>query len=134
MVAQTKYRVTPVLRLGAGALMLNAWDWTVTIEKAITFAIRHTYCGESERLVTLPIKIEHANIIFMKPVTKNKLIEDSMADLIVLGKRYIYSTRMAASIPTPNTIKHELTAKIKILTLLRSSLSLCAEYIEHNIN
>merc|ERR1712030_272099 len=30
VVDQTKYRVTPVLRLGAGALMLNAWDWTVT--------------------------------------------------------------------------------------------------------
>ena len=36
-VAQTKYRVTPVLRLGAGALMLNAWDWTVTIYKLIYY-------------------------------------------------------------------------------------------------
>ena len=26
-----QYRITPVPRLGAGALMLNAWDWTVTI-------------------------------------------------------------------------------------------------------
>ena len=24
------YCITPVPRLGAGALMLNAWDWTVT--------------------------------------------------------------------------------------------------------
>ena len=47
-----------------------------TIEKAITFSIRHTYCGESERLVTLPIKIEQANIIFLKPIIKSKLIED----------------------------------------------------------
>ena len=30
--------------------------WNI-IEKAITFSIRHTYCGESERLVILPIKI-----------------------------------------------------------------------------
>ena len=71
---------------------------------------------------------------------KNKLIEDTLADLLVLGKRYIYSTRMAETIPTPITIKHELVARIKILTLLRSSLSLnfslsklSAEYIEHNI-
>ena len=110
--------------------------WNI-IEKAITFSIRHTYCGESERLVTLPIKIEQANIIFMKQVTKNKL----MADLIVLGKRYIYSTRMATSIPTLNTIKYELATKTKILTLLRSSLSLsfsltklCAEFIESSID
>ena len=92
-------------------------------------------------MVTLPIKIEQANIIFMKPITKNKLIEDSMADLIVLGKRYIYSTRMATSIPTLNKIKYELATKIKILTLLRSSLSLsfsltklCAEFIESRID
>ena len=77
----------------------------------------------------------------MKPITKNKLIEDSMADLIVLGKRHIYSTRMATSIPTLNTIKYELSTKIKILTLLRSSLSLsflltklCAEFIESSID
>ena len=119
-------------------LAKQVWN---TIEKAITFSIRHTYCGESESQVTLPIKIEQANIIFMKPITKNKLIEDSMADLIVLGKRYIYSTRMATSIPTLNTIKYELATKIKILTLLRSSLSLsfsltklCAEYIESCID
>ena len=92
--------------------------WNI-IEKAIAFSIGHTYCGESERLVTLPIKFERENIIFMKPVTKNKLIEYSMADLIVLGKRYIYSTRMAATIPTQNTIQHKFTANIKILTLLR---------------
>ena len=77
----------------------------------------------------------------MKPVTKNKLIEDTLANLLVLGKRYIYSTRMAETIPTPITIKHELVARIKILTLLRSSLSLnfsisklSAEYIENSIN
>ena len=29
--SHTQYRITPVPRLGAGALMLNAWDWTVTI-------------------------------------------------------------------------------------------------------
>ena len=111
------------------------------IEKAITFTIRHTYGRESEKLVTLPIKLEQANIMFMKPVTKNKLIEDTLANLLVLGKRYIYSTRMAETIPTPITIKHELVARIKILTLLRSSLSLnfslsklSAEYIEHSIN
>ena len=28
--SHTQYRITPVPRLGAGALMLNAWDWTVT--------------------------------------------------------------------------------------------------------
>ena len=28
----THYHITPVPRLGAGALMLNAWDWTVTIK------------------------------------------------------------------------------------------------------
>ena len=30
--SHTHYHVTPVPMLGAGALMLNAWDWTVTIE------------------------------------------------------------------------------------------------------
>ena len=29
--SHTHYCITPVPRLGAGALMLNAWDWTVTI-------------------------------------------------------------------------------------------------------
>ena len=29
--SHTHYRITPVPILGAGALMLNAWDWTVTI-------------------------------------------------------------------------------------------------------
>ena len=29
--SHTHYHVTPVPMLGAGALMLNAWDWTVTI-------------------------------------------------------------------------------------------------------
>ena len=29
--SHTHYHVTPVPRLGAGVLMLNAWDWTVTI-------------------------------------------------------------------------------------------------------
>ena len=29
--SHTQYRITPVPILGAGALMLNAWDWTVTI-------------------------------------------------------------------------------------------------------
>ena len=29
--SHTHYRITPVPRLGAGALMLNAWDWTVTM-------------------------------------------------------------------------------------------------------
>ena len=28
--SHTHYSVTPAPRLGAGALMLNAWDWTVT--------------------------------------------------------------------------------------------------------
>ena len=28
--SHTHYCITPVPRLGAGALMLNAWDWTVT--------------------------------------------------------------------------------------------------------
>ena len=28
--SHTQYRITPVPILGAGALMLNAWDWTVT--------------------------------------------------------------------------------------------------------
>ena len=28
--SHTHYRITPVPILGAGALMLNAWDWTVT--------------------------------------------------------------------------------------------------------
>ena len=28
--SHTHYRITPVPMLGAGALMLNAWDWTVT--------------------------------------------------------------------------------------------------------
>ena len=108
------------------------------IEKAITFAARHTQGGEN---ITLPIKLEQANIMFMKPTTKNKLTEDALADLLVIGKRYIYSTRMAETIPTPITIKHELVARIKILTLLRSSLSLnfslsklSAEYVEHSIN
>ena len=44
VVAQTKYRVTPVLRLGAGALMLNAWDWTVTkIVHSLYFSIFDIY-------------------------------------------------------------------------------------------
>ena len=30
--SHTQYRITPVRRLGSGALMLNAWDWTVTKE------------------------------------------------------------------------------------------------------
>ena len=29
--SHTQYRITPVPMLGAGTLMLNAWDWTVTI-------------------------------------------------------------------------------------------------------
>ena len=29
--SHTHYCITPVPILGAGALMLNAWDWTVTI-------------------------------------------------------------------------------------------------------
>ena len=29
--SHTQYRITPVPILGAGALMLNTWDWTVTI-------------------------------------------------------------------------------------------------------
>ena len=29
--SHTHYCITPVPMLGAGALMLNAWDWTVTI-------------------------------------------------------------------------------------------------------
>ena len=28
--SHTHYCITPVPMLGAGALMLNAWDWTVT--------------------------------------------------------------------------------------------------------
>jgi len=28
--SHTQYHITPVPRLGAGALMLNVWDWTVT--------------------------------------------------------------------------------------------------------
>ena len=31
--SHTQYHITPVPRLGAGALMLNAWDWTVTISR-----------------------------------------------------------------------------------------------------
>ena len=31
--SHTQYRITPVPILGAGALMLNAWDWTVTTNK-----------------------------------------------------------------------------------------------------
>ena len=31
--SHTHYHVTAVPRLGAGAVMLNAWDWTVTIDK-----------------------------------------------------------------------------------------------------
>ena len=34
----TQYRITPVPRLGAGALILNAWDWNVTIFLAATQA------------------------------------------------------------------------------------------------
>merc|ERR1712208_7254 len=63
-------------RIPEDCILLAKQVWN-TIEKAITFSIRHTYCGESESQVTLPIKIEQANIIFMKPITKNKLIKDS---------------------------------------------------------
>ena len=43
------------------------------IEQAMTYAIRHTNCGETNRAIHLPVKINQSNIIFMKPVTDNKL-------------------------------------------------------------
>ena len=36
--SHTQYRITPVPILGAGALMLNAWDWTVTITASARLA------------------------------------------------------------------------------------------------
>ena len=33
--SHTHYCITPVPRHGAGALMLNAWDWTVTKSKIV---------------------------------------------------------------------------------------------------
>jgi len=36
--SHTHYCITPVPILGAGALMLNAWDWTVTITASARLA------------------------------------------------------------------------------------------------
>ena len=68
-----------------------------TLAKSITYAIRHTDCGETNRAIQLPIQIIQANIIFMKPISDNKLVQNTMTDLIVLGKRLIYTARMTIS-------------------------------------
>ena len=111
------------------------------IEQAMTYAIRHTNCGETNRAIHLPVKINQSNIIFMKPVTDNKLAQDTMTDLLIIGKRLIYSARMKTEILTSNILKRMISAKINTLSLIRSSLSLnfsltklCVEFLTPNQN
>ena len=47
--SHTHYCITPVPILGAGALMLNAWDWTVTTSEFSLDSDKHLLISDFEK-------------------------------------------------------------------------------------
>ena len=61
--SHTHYCITPVPILGAGALMLNAWDWTVTIKVTPQFwALRFKPTSDTKINVPKRLQIRGVNL------------------------------------------------------------------------
>ena len=72
----------------------------------------------------LPIQFQQPNVTFMKITKLSKSVQDTISDLVVLGKRTIYSARYTLTNPSLETIRRLLQGKLDILTHIRASQAL----------
>ena len=105
------------------------------LEDSLNYALRYVILDpDDSQRDHLPMKFSKSNIIYMKP-TFSRNVQDTVNDILILGKRLIYSSRLTMSHPDTIPIRHALKGSLDILTSIRSSLALnfsivhaCANY------